>query len=79
MICSQNIGAPFALAVHVVQRAKVALERDKQGNYCFKVNLIYRGLGKVTFANKFTSSLKTFIVKKNKIQPVFNSIYPENY
>ena len=41
MICSQNIGAPFALAFHVVQRAKVALERDKQGNYCFKVNLIY--------------------------------------
>ena len=29
MICSQNIGAPFALAVHVVQRAEVALERDK--------------------------------------------------
>ena len=36
MICSQNIGAPFALAVHVVQRAEVALERDKQGNYRLK-------------------------------------------
>ena len=37
MICSQNVGTPFALAFHVVQRAKVALERDKQGNYHLKL------------------------------------------
>ena len=35
--------------------------------------------GKVTFANKFTSSLKVFMVKRNEIQLVFDNIYPENY
>ena len=33
--------------------------------------------GKVTFANKFSSSLKIFVVKRNKIQQGFDSIYPE--
>ena len=31
--------------------------------------------GKVTFANKFSSSLKIFIVKRNKIQLGFDNIY----
>ena len=33
--------------------------------------------GKVTFGNKFSSSLKMFIVKGNKIHLGFNK-YPEN-
>ena len=34
--------------------------------------------GKVTFGNKFSSSLKMFIVKGNKIQLGFDNKYPEN-
>ena len=32
----------------------------------------------VTFANKFWSSLKIFMVKRNKIQLGFDNIYSEN-
>ena len=32
---------------------------------------------KVTFANKFSSSLKIFVVKRNKIQQGSDNIYPE--
>ena len=38
-------------------------------------SLVY---GKVTFGNKFSSSLKMFIVKGNKIQLGFDNKYPEN-
>ena len=34
--------------------------------------------GKVTFGNKFSSSLKMFIVKGNKIQLGFDNKSPEN-
>ena len=34
--------------------------------------------GKVTFGNKFSSSLKMFIVKGNKIHLGFDNKYPEN-
>ena len=33
--------------------------------------------GKVTFASNFSSSLKIFKVKRNKIQLGFDNIYPE--
>ena len=38
---------------------------------------IEKSAGKVTFANKFTSSFKILIVKRNKIQLVFDKIYPK--
>ena len=34
--------------------------------------------GKVTFANKFSLSLKIFIVNRNKFPLGFDNIYPEN-
>ena len=34
--------------------------------------------GKITFGNKFSSSLKMFIVKGNKIHLGFDNKYPEN-
>ena len=34
--------------------------------------------GKVTFGNKFSSSLKMFIVRGDKIQLGFDNKYPEN-
>ena len=41
----------------------------------FPTRVLY---GKVTFGNKFSSSLKIFIVKVNKIQLGFDNKYPEN-
>ena len=34
--------------------------------------------GKVTFADKFSSSLKIFVVNRNKFQFGLDNIYPEN-
>ena len=34
--------------------------------------------GKVTFVNKFSSSLKIFIVKRNRIKLVFDKVFPKN-
>ena len=41
-------------------------------------SLVWESQLKVMFGNKFSSSLKVFIVKGSKIQLGFDNIYPEN-
>ena len=72
---SQLIGANYAWNIHLT----VLFNRD-WSNLLPSIFLqwITLSTNDVTFGNKFSSSLKMFIVKGNKIQLGFDNKYPEN-